>query len=70
VGGRYLEAAAATIAEGAGGYGANPAVALARTAIENNLPRILSDGLTAEEALNAAAEEYTAEAIAQGFLSE
>lgn len=70
VGGPYLPAAAATIADGAGNYGPNPAVALARTAIENNLPRVITEGLTPQEALDAAAEDYTAEAIARGFLEE
>ena len=38
-GGRYLEAALETIANGAGNYRPDPAGALARTAIENAFPR-------------------------------
>jgi ABC-type glycerol-3-phosphate transport system substrate-binding protein len=68
VGGRYLAAAAQTIAEGAGGYGPNPAVAVARVAIENNLPRVISEGLSPQEALDAAAEAYITEARNRGFL--
>ena len=67
-GGRYLAAASETIADGAGNYGFNPAVAIARTAIANNLPRVVTDDLSPQEALDAAADEYMREAIAQGFL--
>ncbi|NDJ60383.1 MAG: extracellular solute-binding protein [Chloroflexi bacterium] len=68
VGGRYLEAASRTIAEGVGNYGDDPAVAIARVAIENNLPRVITEGLSPQEALDAAAAEYVTEATAQGFL--
>jgi len=67
-GGRYLEAALETIANGAGNYGTNPAVALARTAIENILPKVATGELTPQQALDMAAEQYTAEARKQGFI--
>lgn len=67
-GGRYLEAALATIANGAGNYGSNPAVALARTAIENNLPKVATGELTPQQALDLAAQQYIEEARKQGFI--
>lgn len=67
-GGRYLEAALATIANGASNYGSNPAVALARTAIENNLPKVAAGELTPQQALDLAAQQYTEEARKQGFI--
>lgn len=67
-GGRYLEAAQATIANGAGNYGTNPAVALARTAIENTLPKVATGEMTPQQALDAAAALYVAEATQQGFI--
>ena len=68
IGGRYLPAASETVAKGVGIYGPNPAVNLAIEALSNSLPLVGTGELTPEEALNAAAEEYTAEATAQGFL--
>lgn len=67
-GGRYLEAAQATIADGASNYGTNPAVALARTAIENTLPKVATGEMTPQQALDAAANLYVAEATKQGFI--
>ena len=67
-GGRYLEAALETIANGAGNYGPNPAGALARTAIENTLPKVATGEMTPQQALDAAAELYTAEATKQGYI--
>jgi len=67
-GGRYLEAAQATIANGASNYGTNPAVALARTAIENTLPKVATGEMTPQQALDAAAALYVAEATQQGFI--
>lgn len=67
-GGRYLAAAQETIANGAGNYGENPAVALARTAIENTLPKVATGEMTPQQALDAAAELYVAEATQQGFI--
>ena len=67
-GGRYLEAALATIANGASNYGKNPAVALARTAIENNLPKVATGELTPQQALDLAAQQYIEEARKQGFI--
>jgi len=65
---RYLPAAMETIANGAGNYGTNPAVAIAEVAIANWLPKVGSGELTPQEALDAAAEEYIEEATAQGYL--
>jgi ABC-type glycerol-3-phosphate transport system substrate-binding protein len=67
-GGRYFEAALSTINAGAGNYGPNPAVFLARSAIETHLPQVANGALSPQEALNAAAEQYLQEAQAQGFL--
>ena len=67
-GGRYLEAALETIAGGAGNYGPNPAGALARTAIENTLPKVGTGELSAEQALDEAAKLYIAEATKQGYI--
>ena len=67
-GGRYLEAALETIANGAGNYGPNPAGALARTAIENTLPKVATGEMTPQQALDAAAKLYTAEATKQGYI--
>jgi multiple sugar transport system substrate-binding protein len=67
-GGRYLEAALETIANGASNYGPNPAGALARTAIENTLPKVATGEMTPQQALDAAAELYTAEAKKQGYI--
>ena len=67
-GGRYLPAANETIVKGVGIYPPNQAVALARTALGNWLPLVGTGELTAQEALDKAAEEYTKEAETQGFL--
>lgn len=67
-GGRYLQAALETIANGAGNYGSNPAGALARTAIENTLPKVGTGEMTAQQALDEAARLYTEEATKQGFI--
>lgn len=67
-GGRYLEAALETINNGAGNYGPNPAGALARTAIENTLPKVATGELTPQEALDEAAKLYIAEATKQGYI--
>lgn len=67
-GGRYLDAALKTIANGAGNYGPNPAVKIARTAIENVLPTIVRGDRSAQEVLDEAAELYIKEAKAQGYL--
>lgn len=68
VGGRYLEAASQTIADGVGIYQANPAIALVRTALGSVLPLIGNGDLTPEEALAQAEAAYIAEASAQGFI--
>ncbi|MCX7707851.1 MAG: extracellular solute-binding protein, partial [Anaerolineae bacterium] len=67
-GGRYLQAALETIANGASNYGTNPAVALARAAIENTLPKVATGEMTPEQALNAAADLYVTEAKKQGYI--
>jgi len=63
-----LEAAGITMANGVGAYGKNPATPLAETVLGNWLPFIGTGEMTAQEALDAAAEEYIEEATAQGFL--
>jgi sorbitol/mannitol transport system substrate-binding protein len=68
VGGRYLPAAMQTIAEGVGIYEPNPAIALVRSALGNNLPLVGTGEMTPEEALNKAAEDYLSEARDQGFV--
>lgn len=70
VGGRNLEALAITVAEGVGAPSTHPAIALAGTALSNWLPLVGTGELTPQEALDNAAEEYLAEAIAQGFVTE
>jgi len=65
---RNLPAAGESIAKGVGIYAPNPAVALAQVALSNWLPLIGTGEMTPQEALDAAAEEYIAEATAQGFL--
>ena len=67
-GGRYVAAALATIANGAGNYGFNPAGKLARTAIENVLPTIMTSGKSVQEVLDEAAAVYVDAAKKQGFL--
>ncbi len=68
VGGRYLPAVAETLADGVGGYAANPAISLARAALGNWLPLVGTGEMSPQESLDAAAEEYIAEATAQGFI--
>lgn len=63
-----LPAASETIANGIGIYDPNPAVGLAQAALWNWLPFVGTGEMTPQEALDAAAEEYTAEATAQGYL--
>ncbi len=67
-GGRNMPAFAVSLDQGVGGNSLNPAAALARTALGNWLPLVGSGDLTPEEALEGAAEEYTAEATAQGYI--
>ncbi len=67
-GGRNLGAMAGSLAGGVGGNSLNPAAALARTALGNWLPLVGTGELTPEEALESAAEEYAAEATAQGYI--
>jgi len=62
------DAAAISLANGTGAYGKNPASALAQAAVMNWLPFVGTGEMTAQEALDAAAAEYIAEATAQGFL--
>ncbi|MCY3799306.1 MAG: extracellular solute-binding protein [Chloroflexi bacterium] len=67
-GGRNMPAFAVSLGQGVGGNSLNPAAALARVALGNWLPLVGSGDLTPEEALDKAAEEYTAEATAQGYI--
>ena len=67
-GGPYLEAAGQTIAEGIGIYDKNQAVGIVRAKLGEFLPLVGTGEMTAEEALNAAADAYIEEATAQGFI--
>ena len=67
-GGPYQPAAVQTIAEGIGNYDKNPAVNIAITKLEETLPLVFTGELTAQEALDAAAEAYIEEATVQGFI--
>ena len=67
-GGRYFYAMGTSVANGVGSYSMGPAAPLFRTALSNWLPLVGSGELTPEEALQAAADEYTAEATTQGFI--
>ena len=67
-GGVYLPAAGQTIAEGIGIYSTNPANGIVRAKLGEFLPLVGTGEMTAEEALNAAAEAYTEEATAQGYI--
>lgn len=66
---RYASAALQTIAEG-GPASTNPARAVADTALGQFLPMVATGEMTAQEALDAAAELYTTEATAQGFIGQ
>ena len=68
-GGPYQPAAVQTIAEGIGNYDKNPAVNIAITRLEEFLPLVFTGELTAQEALDAAAEAYIEEATAQGYIT-
>ena len=67
-GGRNLPAMGVSLGNGVGGNSLNPAAALARTALGNWLPLVGSGDLSPEEALASAADEYIAEATAQGYI--
>ena len=67
-GGAYFPAMGQTIAEGIGIYDINPAVGIVRAKLGEFLPLVGTGEMTAEEALNAAAESYIEEATAQGFI--
>ncbi|MEO0565548.1 MAG: hypothetical protein AAF125_25805, partial [Chloroflexota bacterium] len=76
-GARNLAAASATIAGGVGGYGTDPAVGIAQTAIGNVLPNVADIDLSADDVdaqiqtiLDEAAQIYIDEATAQGYISE
>jgi multiple sugar transport system substrate-binding protein len=67
-GGPYLEAAGITIAEGIGIYDKEQAVGIVRAKLGEFLPLVGTGEMTAQEALDAAAEAYLEEATAQGFI--
>ncbi|MBT3315162.1 MAG: extracellular solute-binding protein [Anaerolineae bacterium] len=67
-GGVYLPAAGQTIAEGIGIYTTNPANGIVRAKLGEFLPLVGTGEMTAQEALDAAAEAYTTEATAQGYI--
>ena len=58
-----------TIADGVGPYEPNPAIALVQAALWGVLPLVISGDMTAQDALDAAADAYIAEATAQGYLN-
>ncbi len=68
VGGPYLPAASETIAKGVGIYQPKAAISIVRPALGNWLPLVGTKELSPQEALDKAAEEYTTEAKAQGFI--
>jgi len=65
---RYSAASLTTIAEGGPAAG-NPAQQILNSALGQFLPMVATGDMTAEEALNAAAELYIEEATAQGFIN-
>ena len=67
-GGPYLEAAGITVAEGVGIYDKHPAIAIVRAKLGEFLPLVGTGDMTPQEALDAAAEAYLEEAIAQGYI--
>ncbi|NCF69763.1 MAG: extracellular solute-binding protein [Chloroflexi bacterium] len=67
-GGPYLPAAFETISGGVGIYDKNQAVGIAIAKLGEFLPLVGSGDMTAQEALDAAAEAYIEEATAQGFI--
>lgn len=69
-GGPYLPAANQTLAEGMGSYDKNPAIGIVRSKLGEFLPLVGAGEMTAQEALEAAAEAYTEEATAQGYIGE
>ena len=67
-GGAYLPAASQTIAEGIGIYSKNLAIGIVRAKLGEFLPLVGTGEMTAQEALDAAAEAYIEEATAQGYI--
>lgn len=67
-GGPYLEAVGITVDEGIGIYDKHPAVAIVRATLGEFLPLVGTGDMTPQEALDAAAEAYLDEAIAQGYV--
>lgn len=57
-----------TIDKGVGPYEPNPAIALVQAALWGVLPLVISGDMTAQDALDTAAEAYIAEATTQGYL--
>ena len=68
-GGPYLPAAAQTVTEGIGIYDKNQAVGIVRAKLGEFLPLVGTGEMTAQEALDAAAEADITEATAQGFIN-
>jgi sorbitol/mannitol transport system substrate-binding protein len=58
-----------TIAEGVGFYDISPAIPLAQAALYAWLPFAFDGSMTAQEVLDAAADDYTAEATTQGYIT-
>lgn len=69
-GGPYLDAAGQTVAEGIGIYSKEQAIGIVRSKLGEFLPLVGSGDMTAQEALDAAAEAYIQEATAQGYITE
>lgn len=67
-GGPYLPAANETIVEGIGIYDKNPAIGIVVAKLSEFLPLVGTGEMTAQEALDAAADAYIEEATAQGYI--
>jgi ABC-type glycerol-3-phosphate transport system substrate-binding protein len=67
-GGPYLPAVGVTIDEGIGIYDKHPAIGIVRARLGEFLPLVGTGDMTPQEALDAAAESYLEEAIAQGYI--
>ena len=68
IGPRFLPVIGETIEKGVGIYRPNPANTLAQAALGNWLPLVGVGDLSAQEALNNAAQDYIEEATAQGYI--
>ena len=65
----YMSAAMQTVEEGFPST-VNPALGIMNGALGNWLPKVITGEMTVQEILDAAAEEYTREAIVQGYIQQ